>query len=338
MLHIEPKPLFCKLCEIIDKSIIDEINVKELHNYLRAFTDLDSNTIFTHQLLASKIINFEFLQKLDYASLLDLFDKIEPFVKIKYYQDLSSWKDFYEELSVVISKEDAIDRGSIRFVDDFIQGDLTTIDSLKKYSKKDTELLADLSEISTYIPPNYDRDYEYYHAEESAPINVNEIRFKILKIILKHVLSSRSLRASSDFDCDIEDYRKHWSIIVNNFTYCLPVNINIDLKIYENDPDYPDWVKQEVYNLFLDKNLIDYIVNELEGSNFVPSVLAYQIISSRSEDSLLKKIGSEILSEGELMVESVNNFLDLIKHIDTTRRLMKKISGSENPLAEYLSS
>jgi hypothetical protein len=338
MWHIEPKPTFCKLCEIIDSSIIDEINIEELRKYLRAFTDLDSNTIFTHQLLASKIINFEFLQKLDYASLLDLFDKIEPFVKIKHHQDLSSWKDFYEELSVIISKEDAIDRRSVRFIDDFIQGDLTTIDILTKYSKKDTELLAELSEVLTCTPPGSGRNYEHYHVEESAPINVNELRFKILKIMLKHVLSSRTLRVSSGFNCDVEDYRKHWSIIVNNFTYCLPVNTNIDLKIYENDPDYPDWVKQEVCNLFSDKNLIDYIVNELEGSDFVPSVLAYQIIASRSEDSFLKKIGNEILSEGESIVESVNIFLDIIKHIDTTKRLINKISGSENPLVKYLSS
>lgn len=71
------------LCETIDLSIPEKIDAKELYRYLQAFTSSDHNTLLVHQKIAERLNKFEWIERLDYMDLLILFEKIEPFVKIK---------------------------------------------------------------------------------------------------------------------------------------------------------------------------------------------------------------------------------------------------------------
>jgi len=303
------------LCEIIDSLIPEKINADELYKYLQAFTNADHGTLLSHEELSKKLSEFEWIQQLDYMKLLRLFETIEPFVKIKTQEDMLSIKHMYEEISIILSKE-LIDDNGFEIIRSIIYQDLYFVSSLMSCSVKSKGILQELGDILIHKPVNY--SYDRHHTPRRIPrpknefrgrqsILIDELRFKILGIIYTNIVSMKESQKIQSLD--IQSYLLHWHMIVDNIDYCLPDGFNNDNVI---------------------KNIIDIIVEILKENKFIPGVLAYQIVSQKTDNSIMKVIENEVSIKGESMLKAVDELREFIKYINVTRKLVDKITGFEN--------
>lgn len=213
----------------------------------------------------------------------------------------------YEKISTVISEEFTVNAYRHKNVIDIIVAkDLSFVSNLMKSSKKNREILYQLSEVLPHKLVNYEYDFQYTHDLES--ISIDEIRFKVLDAINENIMYVKKSQKSDLLDIQI--YLHHWSRIIGNIDYCLPHKFN------------PNECKV--------KNILDIIVELIKEAKFIPGVLAYQIVGNKMNNSIIKAIENRVLIEGEPMVKAIGELREFIKYIHITRKLLCKVTGFEH--------